>query len=150
MSELKACGVLVVRAVKEDPRKLREFLLMKHPKRWDLPKGHVDPGEIDERVTALRELVEETGITADAIDLDPGFRFTLQYPVESKRTGGELWLKTVVIFLGRLKGKPDIRVTEHAGYRWFKWKPPHSIQRRTIDPLLEAVDAYLSNGHTSD
>ena len=53
---IKACGFLVFRDV-PDP----SFLLMKHPKRWDLPKGHVDPGE-SEVETALRELHEETGL----------------------------------------------------------------------------------------
>ncbi|MCA9054267.1 MAG: NUDIX domain-containing protein [Planctomycetaceae bacterium] len=116
---------------------------MRHPTRWDLPKGHVDPGEDSEISTALRELEEETGISADAIAIDPEFRFEHRYQVRSKRTGGEMWWKTLVVFLGRLTRSVEIEVTEHEGYRWFPWSPPHSIQTQTIDPLLAAVDAFL-------
>jgi len=38
-----------------------QFLLMKHPDRWDLPKGHLDPNESIPQA-AIRELYEETGI----------------------------------------------------------------------------------------
>ncbi len=140
---LKSCGILLVRTAPDNPREIREFLLMKHPDRWDLPKGHVDPGEFDETTTALRELAEETGIPPDAVELDPTFRFTTQYPVVSPRTGGEPRLKTLVVFLGRLLRDVPIRTSEHEDYRWFPWRPPHAIQSRTIDPLLAAVAAYV-------
>lgn len=39
------------------------WLLMRRNRRWDLPKGHVEPGEANE-TAALREVAEETGITA--------------------------------------------------------------------------------------
>ena len=38
-----------------------DFLLISRNGMWDLPKGHQDPGE-DIRMTALREVQEETGI----------------------------------------------------------------------------------------
>ena len=38
-----------------------DFLLINRNNLWDLPKGHQDPGE-DIKVTALREVQEETGI----------------------------------------------------------------------------------------
>ena len=81
MPEVKSCGLLIVRG---EP--VREFLLMRHADRWDLPKGHVDPGET-EMQCALRELREETGIAATDIELIDGFRFTTQYPVRAKKSG---------------------------------------------------------------
>ena len=136
MSEVKSCGFLIVRG-----HPIREFLLMRHHDRWDLPKGHVDPGET-EMQCALRELMEETGITADDIELIDDFRFTLQYPVFDKRRGGQ-FDKTLVIFLARLKNMVKIDTTEHIGFEWFEWRPPHQIQERTIDPLLTAINRYL-------
>jgi 8-oxo-dGTP pyrophosphatase MutT (NUDIX family) len=138
MSQLKSCGILVTRG-----RPIAEFLLMRHPTRWDLPKGHVDPGE-SERACAFRELWEETGIPADAIELDPEFRFTQEYPVRGYRTGGETWQKTLVVFLGTLTRDVPIQCSEHESHQWFPWRPPHQIQAQTIDPLLAAVAAHLA------
>lgn len=138
LPEVRSCGVLVTLG---DP--IDRFLLMRHKDRWDLPKGHVDPGESDME-TALREMVEETGIPVDAIALDPFFRFEHQYEVREARSGGQPKLKTLVIFLARLQREVSIEVTEHPGYQWFEWRPPHRIQAQTIDPLLAALARYLS------
>ena len=138
MSELRSCGVLILRE-REDGA---EFLLMKHKNRWDLPKGHVDPGETDLQC-ALREMEEETGIRADQIELDDDFQFTTRYSVKSKRTGGEWRTKTLVVFLARLQEDVEITPTEHPDYRWFPWEPPHVIQEQTIDPLLADLAGYL-------
>lgn len=136
MAEVKSCGFLIMRGAP-----LREFLLMRHADRWDLPKGHVDPGET-EMECALRELWEETGIAAADIEIVEGFRFSQLYPVFDKRRGGH-YEKTLVIFAARLKRDVEIAATEHVGYEWFPWQPPHQIQTRTIDPLLAAVSEYL-------
>ena len=137
LPEVRACGVIVVIG---EP--IERFLLMRHKDRWDLPKGHVDPGETDVEC-ALREMVEETGIPTDAIDLDPFFRFEHQYEVREARSGGELKLKTLVIFLARLTQEVEINVTEHPGYQWIEWRPPHTIQAQTIDPLLACLERYF-------
>lgn len=113
---------------------------MRHPDRWDLPKGHVDPGE-SEMVCALRELAEETSLTAGDIELVPDFRFAHQYQVREKRDG-KLYDKTLVVFLARLVRDANIHCTEHGGFEWFRWSPPHRIQERTIDTLLAAVEAF--------
>ena len=135
-SELKSCGVLVFRNAPAE-----QFLLMRHADRWDLPKGHVDPGETEVEC-ALRELREETGIAAGDVEFDPGFRFTAQYTVRPKRFAGREMLKTLVVFLARFKRDVEISPSEHAGFAWFAWQPPHAIQQNTIDPLLAAVEQY--------
>ena len=137
MTETQACGVLVFR-----DRPVESFLLMRHRARLDLPKGHIDPGET-ELQCALRELWEETGITEADIELDPAFRWTTEYYVDGRRYGqGERVHKTVVIFLGKLVRDVSLKTTEHLGFEWVAWNPPHAIQAQTIDPLLAAVAKY--------
>lgn len=133
----KACGVILFR---ESPA--REFLLMTHPARLDLPKGHIEPGET-ELECALREMEEETGISRHNVELDPDFRWTTKYPVQSKRTGGTWQEKTLVIFLAWLRRQSKIKPTEHTGHQWLAWRPPHTIQAQTIDPLLASVAEYF-------
>ena len=137
MKIARSCGFLIVRG---EP--ISEFLLMKHKSRWDLPKGHVDPGETDLEC-ALRELEEETGIPADAIRLDPVFSFEHSYEVRDSRYGKEPVQKTLSVFLGTLSQEVEIVVTEHESFDWFSWSPPHDIQKKTINPLLEAVAQHL-------
>jgi 8-oxo-dGTP pyrophosphatase MutT (NUDIX family) len=136
MPDIKSCGFLIIRG---EP--IREFLLMRHADRWDLPKGHVDAGE-SEMQCALRELREETGILGTDIEVLDGFRFTTHYQVRGKRDG-RTYDKTLVVFLARLKRDVTISVTEHPGYQWFPWQPPHNIQAWTIDPLLGEVERFL-------
>ena len=134
----RAAGLLLI--TRETPKR---FLLMRHHDRWDLPKGHCDPGESDVQ-TALRETVEETGIDSDLIRLDPDFCFKLTYPVRYKRHGEQVFDKTVVYLLGEIDAEFEPTLTEHPGYQWFDWSPPHKIQKQTIDPLLEAVAKHFS------
>jgi len=138
MPEAKSCGFLIIRG-----NPIREFLLMRHADRWDLPKGHVDPGE-SEMECAFRELREETGISDQDAEVLEGFRFTTNYPVRSKRDG-RIIDKTLVVFLARLKHEVEIDPTEHGGYQWFRWQPPHQIQARTIDPLLAEVERFVGS-----
>jgi bis(5'-nucleosidyl)-tetraphosphatase len=138
--EPRSCGVLLTCG---DP--IAYFLLMQHRDRWDLPKGHVDPGESDIEC-ALREMEEETGIPRTLVTLDPHFRYEQQYEVAATRYGGkrkELVTKTMVIFLGRTDCRHPIVATEHHGGEWFPWNPPHRVQKRAIDPLLKSLEAYL-------
>lgn len=138
MRQIRACGFLLVQG-----QPIESFLLMKHAKRWDLPKGHVDGDETDMQC-AYRELEEETGFTADQIERVPGFEFRTTYELYSERFK-ERCQKTVVIFLARCKPGVDLnlKVTEHLGFEWKAWNPPHQIQAQTIDPLLSHLQHYL-------
>ncbi|CAF5149180.1 unnamed protein product, partial [Rotaria magnacalcarata] len=46
LRQVKSCGFFVMRSN-------QSFLLMKHKNRYDLPKGHMEPGETEQQ-TALR------------------------------------------------------------------------------------------------
>jgi len=109
---------------------------MRHPDRWDLPKGHVDSGEsIAEAAT--RELWEETSIPNDAIWTDPKFAYISQYWVPKRKNPELRELKQLTIFLGLLVRPVQIVCSEHPGFEWFAWNPPHRIQAQAVDPLLE-------------
>ena len=169
MSKLKSCGFLIFRdnpntsteiaktaclPIDSAPNSLAginsssaiqdqriSFLLLKHPNRWDLPKGHVDPGETNMEC-ALRELTEETGIQKQDIIVDPEFKFKQQYMVNSKRTNGKPGKKKLIIYAAKLIHSIELKLTEHDRFEWFDWAPPHSIQEKTIDPLLAEFQNY--------
>lgn len=134
MEKVKACGFLIYRT---EPQ--RSILLMKHPRRWDLPKGHVDDGETNLQC-ALRELHEETGITEDDLRIEDGFKYKDRYIFETKK--GKKKNKTLIVYLAELINDVEIVPTEHDDYKWFDWDPPHAIQEMAIDPLLEYVDQW--------
>ncbi|MDP6444547.1 MAG: NUDIX domain-containing protein [Pirellulaceae bacterium] len=134
--EVRSCGFLIF-----DSPARREFLLMRHADRFDLPKGHVD-GDETEMECALRELDEETGYLRQEIEIDPDFRFTLEYEIFSKRLRRRA-VKELVVFLAHLRQRRDPVCTEHAGFEWRAWSPPHAIQANTIDPLLAAAADHL-------
>ena len=124
-------------------QKALQFLLMKHPTRWDLPKGHLEPGETKQQA-ALRELSEETGLGVSDVRLDPDFVFEHQYWVSYKRDGSKKKWKELTIYLGLLLHDKPILLTEHEGHEWIDWSPPHQIQVETIDPLLQQVNVYFA------
>ena len=73
----KSCGFVVCRMEGQQPCYL---LIRAHNGEWGFPKGHMEPGET-EIDTAHRELLEETGVTAEPV---PGFRQAIEYPVFSR------------------------------------------------------------------
>jgi len=144
MEKVDSCGFLIFRDDTDKRGKTkRKFLLMRHANRWDLPKGHIDPGE-KKKQCALRELEEETSITSKDIKIDSDFKFKEKYTVSYKLDNRAKKLKTLTIYLAELIKPVDIVLTEHIGYEWISWKPPHKIQENSIDPLLKKLADHWS------
>ena len=141
-SVVDAAGLLLMTPDKGG-RQPDQFLLLRHRDRWDLPKGHCEPGETLLE-TALRETEEETGIKRSQIQVVDGFRFSLEYPVSYGAPQHTQFIKRVCYFLGWLQAPCEVQCTEHEDFAWFAWAPPHKIQAQTIDPLLDAADKYFS------
>ena len=139
LRKLKACGIFCIR---ERPQK--QFLLLRHPHRWDIPKGHMEKNE-SELECALRELYEETGIREDQLSLCPDFRFEHTYYPKYKRFPGEKIEKTVVIFLGKIEKSVKIRTTEHEAFQWVGWNSAHLFSEETIHLLLGKAGKYLES-----
>jgi bis(5'-nucleosidyl)-tetraphosphatase len=140
MKQVKSCGFILFTGNRAQPQK--SFLLMKHADRYDLPKGHIELGESDLEC-ALREMNEETGIPASAVQIEPGFEYRSIYHPQSARYDNEIIEKTLIIFLGWVDSPTVTTSTEHLGYEWIDWQPPHQIQAQTIDPLLAEVMAHF-------
>lgn len=104
----RSCGVLPWRETAAG----REYLLVfeQFSQCWSLPKGHMEAGET-EAATALRELFEETGLTAE---LDTSKSATIEYPIGPKGR------KQVVFFPGRVSGIPTARPGEIERCKWVK------------------------------
>ena len=93
---------------------------------------------------AYRELEEETGIRAEHISMDEHFKFKNKYVVKYDENGEVVKKKKLIIYLGKLLVPVEIKPTEHEGFEWFSWAPPHQIQKKTIDPLLQHLEEYWS------
>eukprot|EP00051_Salpingoeca_urceolata_P020519 m.308832 g.308832 ORF g.308832 m.308832 type:complete len:1714 (-) comp19634_c2_seq15:115-5256(-) len=141
-----SCGIVVLR--RSD--KGTHVLVLRHRKRWDWPKGHMEPGEAP-KTTALRELGEETGITSEMIDLVPDevYRHEQSYTtVYRRKQGGGKVEKTVTLFAAFLRPECEgltLTTPEHAdgGYAWIAYRPGLRVQAKAIDPALTDLASLL-------
>ena len=124
----KSCGVLPYRMVNGQ----QEFLLVfeTYSKCWSLPKGHIEAGETDVQ-TALRELYEETGLTAN---LDTSRCAFIEYPISSFAR------KQVAFFPGEVAGEPKVREGE---IDKFKWVTAEELKDYLFPDTYEACKALL-------
>jgi ADP-ribose pyrophosphatase YjhB (NUDIX family) len=124
----KSCGVLPYRMVDGQ----QEFLLVfeTYSKCWSLPKGHIEMGETDVQA-ALRELYEETGMTAT---LDVSKTAAIEYPIS------DFARKQVVFFLGEVSGETKVREGE---IDKFKWLSAEELKDYLFPDTHEACKALL-------
>ena len=123
----KSCGVLVYR----DKNGVREYLLaLQMGDNWSIPKGHMEAGETEEE-TALRELFEETGLTAV---LDAGKQATMEYPISPHCR------KEVVVFTGRASGTPTPRAGE---IETLKWVTADQLQNYLMPDAVRVCETLI-------
>ena len=119
----KSCGVLPWR----QHQGKTEILLVfeEFSQCWSLPKGHMEAGET-EPDTALRELLEETGLAAR---LDTSRSATIEYPI------APIGCKQVVFFPGQVSGEPRMRPGEISR---FCWVTPDELPNYLFPDTVEA------------
>jgi 8-oxo-dGTP pyrophosphatase MutT (NUDIX family) len=111
----------------------RILLIATHSGRWQLPKGHLEPGESAEQA-ALRETQEETGVRGRVVAPLPGIEYT--FLQEGRRIE-----KRVDYFLleyesgSAAAGDPR----EVAGADWFSWE--EGLRRLSFDSARRVADA---------
>lgn len=132
-----SAGIIIYRQLKNG----REYLLLHYPGgHFDFPKGHIEDGET-EKIAALRELKEETGI--ENIDWIDGYRHKIDYMY---RRHGQLRAKDVIFFLAKTKQKKVNLSFEHQGSVWLDYDKAH--KKLTFDnakDLLAKAETHLNN-----
>lgn len=131
-----SCGAVVFRRINEEYR----FLLIKNRRsnHWGFPKGHMEKGETREQ-TAIREVLEETGIHIDIID---GFCRDSRYRIGSKIE------KRVEVFLASTKDTQTIiQKEEIEDYIWLRY--PEALDMLKFendkDILMSVKEFMLEN-----
>ena len=124
----KSCGVLPYRITEGR----REYLIVfeQFSQCWSLPKGHMEAGET-EAETALRELWEETGLTAR---LDTTRQAVIEYPISP------IARKQVVFFPGLVTGSPRTRDGEIEAFRWV---PAEELGNYLFPDTVAAIGSLL-------
>ncbi|MCH1540263.1 MAG: NUDIX domain-containing protein [Candidatus Poseidonia sp.] len=104
-----SCGVILVN--------YGTVLLLQYPQgHWDLPKGHVEDSDENRTATMLRELEEETGISA--VELINGFEERTEYSFRHK---GKRKHKQVYWYVAETEEMEVQLSHEHRGYLWLDW-----------------------------
>ena len=127
MRYIKSCGFVAYKKVGDEVY----YLIIKGINRdIGFPKGHMEAGETEEQ-TALRELMEETGLTA-TLDTD---RFaSIEYPI----SGGAR--KQVIFYLGEISGCVEVGSGEIEAYKWVS---AEELKDHLLPDTVRACKALL-------
>jgi len=108
------------------------LLIAPRPGRWQLPKGHVEPGEAPPE-TAVREVREETGVRARVLAPLPSIDYT--YDVEGRVRIHKRVDYYLMAYLDGSERDSDPREVMTA--RWYPWD--EAVAQLSFDNEREVV-----------
>ena len=124
-----------------------DLLMIRLRNRWDLPKGHIEPGE-KSLTAALREVEEETGIKAEILDNAPLYTTWHAYD-----TYGEWELKSTDWWRMRTAQTETPQPQEDEGITEVQWMNNAARAEalnetyETIKEVVRALDAKNRNDY---
>ena len=124
-----------------------DLLMIRLRNRWDLPKGHIEPGE-NSLTAALREVEEETGIKAEVLDNAPLYTTWHAYD-----TYGEWELKSTDWWRMRTSQTETPQPQEDEGITEVRWMNNAARAEalnetyETIKEVVRALDAKNRNNY---
>ena len=132
-----SCGAVVYRDIKGEIR----YLLIKNRRsaHWGFPKGHIEMGETPQQ-TAIREVLEETGIHVKLID---GFESISKYKIQNRIE------KRVTIFVGTTHDtNTSIQQEEIEDYIWLTYDRALSILKFENDKnIITSAHQFLNDNN---
>lgn len=133
--KLMSCGAVIVRETEEGPR----VLMLRVFRHWDFPKGLMEPGETP-RETAIREVREESGITAldfpwgnACIDTGPYTRGKVARYYLARTTQEKV----------ELLPSPDTGRPEHSEFRWLSLPQARRLAAPRVASVLDWAESLL-------
>ncbi|MGI3163804.1 RNA pyrophosphohydrolase [Pseudooceanicola sp. 200-1SW] len=116
---------------------------------WQMPQGGIDEGETPEEA-ALRELWEETGVSADKVTLEAMTEDWILYDLPEHLLGkiwkGKFRGQKQKWALMRFHGSDaDIDIaTEHPEFTEWKWMPPDELVENIVPFKRSVYEAVLA------
>lgn len=123
---------------------------------WQMPQGGIDPGE-EAEAAAIRELGEETGVSAGLVDILARTREDLVYDLPPELVGkvwkGRFRGQRQSWFLARFNGADgDIDIqTAHPEFRAWRWVEPVQLpslivpfKRKLYEDIVTEFSPYLA------
>jgi bis(5'-nucleosidyl)-tetraphosphatase len=119
-----------------------QYLLLRAFNYWDFPKGIVEAGEqpLD---AAIREVEEETGLTALHFQWGEEFRET--NPYNHGRKVARYYIAETPSPHVHLPINPELGRAEHSEYRWVSRTEAWTLLTPRVQSILEWTDSILKS-----